>query len=301
MISLMCFFEEKAFQLADNVVLMLAADKVCIPLKIRKNASFLGYWLNRMSNNSLSDLIDFPLQVHPGARDFVIFALENIYIKRSKNNLEVLALLECKMKEAVSGLVQTEEAVNSLVMTMNLAQNKFRIDKKKFFLGFEQLAIQIRDSVFTYLERASFQDVQDRATELRRLKSVLMIFLELFKFEDTLSTSASTDSNLRRMLKNGARTVSHLDTSVGTVLTWIDAMQQTDLETLQIQFHKSLEETQDRAAKHAFQMQQTLSVVGPPPSWRDLSSVVHSLVTMSDSRCCCGMWGFLCVGGEWIP
>ena len=66
------------------------------------------------------------------------------------------------------------------------------------------------------------------------------------------------------------------------MLTWTEAMKRRDrkLADLRLVMEHCLED--DRAAKHAIQMQLTRQIIGPPPSWPSLGAVVSSICVISD-------------------
>ena len=97
-----------------------------------------------------------------------------------------------------------------------------------------------------------------------------------------LSTNVSKNKELQDILREGATEVSHLLSVVSTMLTWTEAMKRRDrkLADLRLVMEHCLED--DRAAKHAIQMQLTRQIIGPPPSWPSLGAVVSSICVISD-------------------
>lgn len=248
-ISLMCTLEEKVSCLIDSV---------------------------------LSELTKNAATIHNEAIGFVVSALENVSQRRCPTSKAISATLEDAKQKAqtmqdigkwITSNVPDVLGRNSLLADLPLLMREVTLGTK-----------EIRNSVFQYLERASFQDVHDRAATVVRVRSVLLQLTQVLQFSGGLCTVSSKDGQLRALLRGAAAAVSHLELVVGTALAWTDAMKPTKLQHLRQVFDHSLEEQKDRAAKHAFQMQQTLRIIGPPASWPTLSSLVQKLVAMSGCK-----------------
>ena len=250
--SLMCVLEDRLFQLANTV---------------------------------LKYLVDNPGAIHDDAIGFVVLVFENIYLHKFVNdNLITSTLDQAKIKaetpqQAAKWIV---EGISTVFKSLH-GLHAISTEGTQFFMRRVSTVVrQIQDKAFWYLERASFQDIHDRAVELTRVRVVLLQFMRVLKFEGFLSTHASKDKDLHYLLHEGATEVSHLLSVVSTMLTWTEAMKRRDgkLADLRLMMEHCLKD--DRAAKHALQMQMTRHIIGPPPSWPSLGAVVSSICVISD-------------------
>jgi MoxR-like ATPase len=245
--------------------------------------------LSQLANTVLKHLVDNPGTIHDDAIGFVVLVFENIYSHKFVNdNLFTRTLVreldQAKIKaetphQAAKWIV---EAI-STVFKCSHGLHAISMEGTQFLLRRVSTVVrQIQDKTFWYLERASFQDIHGRAVELTRVHAVLLQFMQVLKFEGDLSTNVSKNKDLQDLLREGATEVSHLLSVVSTMLTWTEAMKRRDrkLADLRLMMEHCLED--DRAAKHAFQMQLTRQIIGPPPSWPSLSTVVSSICVISD-------------------
>jgi MoxR-like ATPase len=192
-ISLMSAFEEKLFHLADSVLLELCTNMQT---------------------------------VHLEAIGFVKPLFEHMYGERKPTDLIVSQLLE-KLKP----MEQAPQNFGRWLVenVQDLVKNKPPVSEKNIFVrGLVQLTHRVRDAIFTYLERASFQDLQDRAGEIRRMRTILVRFANVFKFEGKLSTSP-IQLGLNTLLVGASSAVSRLEAVTTCALSWTDSMQLSDL------------------------------------------------------------------------
>ncbi len=250
LIALMCTFEEKIFHLVDTVIL---------------------------------DLCHEMPSVREEAIGFIVIAFENMYQPRNPQDNTLTSTL-IKAREKAAAPQNAGRWLVDNVQPVIKGGSPGSRDRLLIVPALSQSAAKVGEALYTYLERASFDDIDKRASRIRHIRVILAKFTAVLKFQGHLATNGDVQAKIQKLLKGGETSVSMLNAIVAASVSWADSMQEKLLDPIKNLFFTSLEDRQDRAAKHAFQMQLTRSILGPPASWPTLSSVVQSLVDLCGCR-----------------
>eukprot|EP00961_Rhodomonas_salina_P136391 1835103-Rhodomonas_salina.1 len=139
----------------------------------------------------------------------------------------------------------------------------------------ERLCNDLVDTIFVFLERASYQDVHQRSVELKNVQSVLATFLAALSFRGQLTTRRVIQNKAQKLLFEGKSFISMITSTVAAVTLWTAPFSDSTVIDLRAKFDASLDEQKDRAAKCAFNMFLQRPIVD---SWSSMNSMVRSVL-----------------------
>lgn len=191
------------------------------------------------------------------------------------------ALGEAKKASLSSNLSSVEWLSQSMPFFLKSHEPRNVLDRSRWDEHVAMLggkAESLRAEIFSFLEGASFQDVERRSRELTHVKTVLGKFSHVLSCDSKLSANDSVEAKLKKFLKGGLVAVYSLETVLHSALSWTASLKTPLLEQLSARFHSSLEKSESRAAKWQFETNLTEPIIG---SWQFLSPRVLSLLAMT--------------------